>query len=73
VIKAAVSNFHVALGDGTTDYIVLQQGSADFGALLITGRRVGGPDLVGLTLQNVPVLSAPALSSWPQHPAQRGQ
>jgi len=31
VIKAAVSNFHVALGDGTTDYIVLQQGSADFG------------------------------------------
>ncbi|HAM71756.1 MAG TPA: hypothetical protein DCM86_08950, partial [Verrucomicrobiales bacterium] len=58
IVKASVANLRVALGDGTTDYVVLQQGAGDFGALLITDAGVAGQITVGLTLQNIPSLQA---------------
>src|SRR5262249_30220235 len=48
VIKAVTTNFHVTLGDGSTDYVVLQQGPTDFGALMITDTGVAGRITVGL-------------------------
>src|SRR5206468_6251284 len=54
VIKATVSNFHVILGDGTTNYVVLQQGPSDFGALMFTDAGLAGTITVGLTIENIP-------------------
>ena len=42
IIKAAVTNFHVALGDGTKDYVDLQQAAGQTGALMVTPEGIAG-------------------------------
>ncbi len=57
IIKAAVTNFHVAIGDGTKDYVDLQQAAGQTGALLVTPEGIAAKLTINLTVKNITVLA----------------
>ena len=57
IIKAAVTNFHVAIGDGQKDYVDLQQAAGQTGALLVTPEGIAAKLTINLTVKNITVLA----------------
>ncbi len=54
IIRIAVANLQVHLGDGTTEYVTVTQNSGDTGSFVVTPQGIAGQLAVHVTVQNIP-------------------